>query len=154
MPNSIHATLGLTALALALAPQQPSEATEPTADERAVRAAIEDYVQGFYAADPSRLERALSKDLTKVGYYRGDDQDQFAGPLGMTYEQALELAASWNAGGAQGELPEPRIQVFDVADKTAAGMLVAAWGQDYLQLVEEEQGWRIRQVLWQSPPRD
>lgn len=141
-------TLALAALSLAFSPTSD----EPTADERAVKAAIEDYVLAFYRAEPERLERSLSPDLKKMGYWRSSPDEAYSDALHMTYDQARELAASWNAEGQQGEDLEYAIQLYEVCDKTACAKVTAKWGQDYFQLAKEEGRWRIHHVLWQAAP--
>ena len=139
----------VAALSLSLAwPDRPTW----TDDEKAVRGSIEDYVLAFYEAEPARLERALSRDMKKMGYWRAEGTTAYQGPAHMNYEQALELAAAWNKDGRQGELLPYEITLHEVVDKTACGKLVAEWGQDYFQLVKEEDRWRIHHVLWQSAP--
>jgi len=118
-----------------------------------VRAAVEDYVLGFYRAEPERLERVLSPDLQKLGYWRATTDLEFGDALHMSFEQALALAATWNANGQQGDDLTYEIELFDVGDKTACAKVTAAWGQDYMQLAKEGEAWRIHHVLWQSAPR-
>ena len=89
---------------------------ELTPDEKAVHAAIEDYVLGFYRAEPARLERSLSSDLKKMGFWRAESGDEFRGPVHMNHEQACELARTWNAEGQQGEDLAYTIELHEVAD--------------------------------------
>lgn len=142
-------TLTLAVLSLAFA---SPEDDKPTADEKAVHAAIEDYVLGFYEAKPERLERCLSKDLKKMGWWRPDEKSEYQGPGHMTYDQALGLAAKWNNEGQQGEDLKYEVTLFEVADKTACGKVTAKWGQDYFHLAKEEGQWKIHHVIWQSAP--
>jgi len=146
-PLLLISTLTLAALSLALALPQEDE---PSADEKAVHAALEDYVLGFYEAAPERLERSISKDMKKMGYWRESTESDWLGPLHMTYEQALELAGSWNEGGRQGEDLKYSIELHEVSGRTATGKLTAKWGLDYVHLAKEEGRWRIHHVIWQS----
>ena len=43
-----------------------SWAGETNADTRAIKAAVADYVEGWFASDPERMERALHPGLHKV----------------------------------------------------------------------------------------
>ena len=130
-----------------------SEDDGMTEDQRAVHAAIEDYVHGFYDAAPERLERSLASDLVKMGYSRRTPDAEWSGSKLMTFEQAIELAKTWNADGSKGKDMPYAIEVFEVVDKTAAAKLTAMWGQDYFHLAKEEGRWKIRHVIWQSAPR-
>ena len=45
------------------------------------------------------------------------------------------------------------VEVFEIADKTAAGKVTAFWGIDYVHLVKEADGrWMIHHVIWQTAP--
>lgn len=152
------AIVALAGLSLAFSiPQEPEAAPPATqkesADEQAVRAAIEDYVLAFYEAEPERLAKSLSPDLKKMGYWRGPEDAEYHGPLHMSYDQAVELATKWNADGSEGTDIDYSIRLFEVADKTACAKLTAKWGMDYFQLAKEPDGWRIHHIVWQSAPR-
>ncbi len=144
---ALAAALGFGfALPFQAAPQQQRR----TPDEQAVHAAIENYVLGFYRAEPARLERALSPDLKKMGYRMGDEGYRDA--LHMTLEQAVELATGWNDEGQQGDDLTYEITLHEVCDQTATAKLTAYWGQDYFHLAKGPDGWRIHHVMWQSAP--
>lgn len=117
-----------------------------------VRDAVLDYVEGIYLVDASRIERSVSKDLVKRGYWRKSADADYR-EMPMNYEQLYELAASWNKDGrVDAETAPKEIVVFDVLDKTASAKLVAAWGIDYFHLENVDGKWMIKNVLWQSPP--
>ncbi|MBO6576266.1 MAG: nuclear transport factor 2 family protein [Rhodothermales bacterium] len=122
-------------------------------DHEGVRMAVLDYLEGIYDVEPERIERSVSKDLVKFGYWRGDPSADYRSSP-MNYEQLHSLAGSWNVDNRQGITADsPReIVVLDVLDKTAAAKLTAHWGIDYFQLEKIDGRWMIRHVLWQSPP--
>ena len=122
------------------------------ADAVQVEAAIEDYVLGFYDAEPDRLARVLSPDLVKLGYWRESPDQDYSDVSSMSFEQALALASQWNADGQRGADMPYEITLFEVADKTAVGKLTAVWGQDYFLLSKSDGAWTIHQILWQSAP--
>lgn len=136
--------LVVPALALPLCLQDAQEN-----DRKAVERAVQDYVEGFYQAKPELIERGVHKDLTKYGFWR-NDQAEYQ-PFPMTFEEARALAERWNADGKQGEL-EFEIELFEVADQTAAAKLTAKWGIDYMHLAKFDGEWKIRHVMWQSHP--
>ena len=141
-------------LALATAPALTLLDTESTAsaDRAAVERAMKDYVEAFYEAKPELIARGVSKDMKKMGFWRGGPEESYRGPLHMNFDQATELARTWNADGQQGENLEYEIEIYEVADKTACGKLTAKWGIDYFQLAKEDGEWKAHHILWQSHP--
>ena len=142
------------AILLALAAILVAPVAAQSADDTAgVEAAVEDYLLGIYDVEPERMERSVSKDLVKFGYFRPSAEAEYrAAP--MNYEQLHRLASQWNVDNRQGPGEDtPReIEVLDVLDKTAAAKLTAHWGVDYFQLEKIDGKWMIRHVHWQSPP--
>jgi len=130
---------------------RPAAAQEP-ADREAVRAAVLDYVEGFYEGDTVRLVRSVWPEVRKYGYWRSKPDASYAGeampfPDFMSYANRIKSGASKTPAGAPKD-----ITVFDVQDQTASAKLTAWWGTDYLLLAKEKGRWMIIQVLWQSPP--
>ena len=116
-----------------------------------MHAAVEDYLLAFYDAEPARLERSLHPNLQKVGYWR--DPEGVYHYSTMSYDQALSLAARWNADGGQTNADSPRdIVLLEVNDQTAVAKLTAVWGIDYFHLGQFEGQWKIINVIWQSAP--
>jgi hypothetical protein len=126
------------------------------ADEReAVEAAVRDYVEGLYRAEPARIERSVSPELEKYGLYRPDGEKDYRSAGKMSFDRLRELAATWNANDKQGTDLTYEIQVLYLLDRTASAKLVAKWGIDYFHLVRSDDGWKILQIVWQShPPRE
>jgi hypothetical protein len=130
---------------------KPAAAQAP-ADSDAVRAAVLDYVEGFYEGDTVRLVRSVWPEVRKYGYWRAKPDAPYAGeamPFAdfMSYANRIKSGASKTPAGAPKD-----ITVFDVQDQTASAKLTAWWGTDYLLLAKEKGRWMIVQVLWQSPP--
>ncbi|NNF04713.1 MAG: hypothetical protein HKN17_09615 [Rhodothermales bacterium] len=146
----------LPADAQTTAPSSAAQSTAETPDDAAgVEAAVEDYLLGLYDAAPERIERSVSRDLVKYGFWRSSpDADYRSSP--MNYEQLYALAERWNMDNRQGidEYSLREIVVYDVLDKTAVAKLTADWGIDYFQLEKIEGKWMIRHVIWQSAPLD
>jgi hypothetical protein len=130
----------------------PSSSVAPaTTDRAAVRQAALDYVEALYEVDSTRIMRSVHPELRKYGYYKRDGT--YRGTA-MTYEQLRGLATRWNEDQKRVD-PDSAVKeavVFEVLDKTASAKVMADWGIDYLHLVKEDGTWKIRQVLWQSPP--
>lgn len=108
----------------------------------------------FYHVEPERIERSVSPDMKKMGYWRDEGATDYSEAVHMTFEQAVALASKWNVDNQRGEDLEHSIELYEVADKTACAKLTAYWGIDYMQLAKESDGrWRIHHVMWQSHPR-
>ena len=141
---------GLAGLAMLAVPGALGAQT--ASDEEGVRAAVLDYVEAIYDVEPERIERSVSKDLVKRGYWR-ENTDAAYREFPMTYDQLHELASNWNADGhLDTSTAVKEIVVLDVLDKTASAKLVADWGIDYMHLAKVDGRWMIRNIIWQSPP--
>jgi hypothetical protein len=122
-------------------------------DRAAVRAAVLDYVEGFYEGDTARLVRSVWPQVRKYGYYRANPTAAFQG-MAMAFPNGfMNYANGVKSGRTKTPARAPKeITLFDVADQTASAKLVAHWGIDYLLLAKENGRWMITHVLWQSPP--
>ncbi len=120
-----------------------------SADEKGVEAAVRDYVEGVYEVDPDRIRRSVHPDLAKFGFARRSANDEYR-VIPMTFDQLVELAATYNADGEIPEDAPKEIVVLDILDKTAAAKLTASWGVDYFHLAKYDGRWKIVHVLWQS----
>jgi hypothetical protein len=128
---------------------------DSTAEDRAgVEAAVLDYVEGVYDADPDRIRRSVHPDLAKFGFARRSTNDDYR-IIPMTFDQLVELAGEYNADGTKVPAGAPKtIEILDVLDQTAAAKLTASWGVDYFHLAKYDGRWQIVQVLWQSVSGD
>lgn len=125
---------------------------QSAADREAVRAAVLDYVEGFYEGDSARLVRSVWPEVRKYGYYRRADDAPYQGTA-MSYPQFTAFANRVRAGEITTPANAPKeIVIFEVQDQTASAKVTAWWGTDYLLLAREGGRWMITHVLWQSPP--
>jgi len=135
----------LTAAALFFAsPLAAQAAPAARPDSAGVRAAVLDYVEGFYDADTARLVRSVSPSVVKYGYWRARGATDYVGEP-MTYAQITRKGRPLGRPGAP-----KAIVLLDVQDQTAAAKLTAWWGTDYLLLAREQGRWVIRAVIWQG----
>jgi hypothetical protein len=128
-------------------------AAQNQADHRAVREAVRDYADAIYEMKPELIARSVHPTLVKQGLYKSANATSYSGPAPMSYQQLVDLAASWNRNNAQAD---PRtapkvIEVYDVQDVTAMAKLTASWGTDYFLLMKLEGKWMIMQIIWQTP---
>ena len=129
----------------------PAQA-QGTEARAAVRAAVLDYVEGFYEGDTARLVRSVRPEVTKYGFFIPRDKSAYEGEA-MPWAEFLSYAKSVKARNRPPKPEWPRqIDLLDVSDQTAAAKLTAWWGIDYLQLAKYDGRWMIVHVLWQSPP--
>jgi hypothetical protein len=121
-------------------------------DDQGVTAAVMDYVDAIYNVEPERIDRSVSPDLVKRGYWRqeaGADYREYP----MNFDQLRSLSEQWNADGHLDPATAIKeVVVFDILDKTASAKLVADWGIDYMQLAKVDGRWMIKNILWQSHP--
>jgi hypothetical protein len=127
-------------------------AAQTPADREAVRAAVLDYVEGFYEGDTTRLVRSVWSEVRKYGYWRAKPDAPYAGEA-MPFAEFMAYANRVKSGRSRTPAGAPKdILIFDVQDQTASAKLTAWWGTDYLLLAKEAGRWMIIEVLWQSPP--
>ena len=121
-------------------------------DKSEVESAVKDYVEGFYYGDTSKIQRSISPDLIKHGYYRSKTSDNYQKDT-MSFRQCVDYAANVKKRGVNPKIESfpKKIEVFDVLDKTASAKLTAWWGTDYILLSKLNGKWMITHVLWQSP---
>ena len=120
-------------------------------DQDAVRAAVLDYVEGFYNGDSTRLVRSVSPEVYKYGYSRRGE-GAYRGSR-MTYPEFMSFARGVKEGRIRQPDQRPKeIVLYEVLDQTASVKLTAWWGSDYMLLAKTDGRWMITHVLWQSSP--
>jgi Putative lumazine-binding len=125
---------------------------EANADREAVRQAVLDYVEGIYNVQPERIERSVSQNLAKLGFYRPPAETAYRPGRPMAFQQLVEIAKTYNKEGKLRKDAPKDIQIYDVLDQTATVKLTAEWGTDYMHLAKLDGKWMIVNVLWQSHP--
>lgn len=119
-------------------------------DSLAIQRAGLDYIEGFYEGDTLKLQRCLSPNLYKYGYYKGKS-GQFEGSQ-MTYAQAIDYAKNVLAKKNFAKAGSPKeVILFDVQTNIACVKITAWWGMDYLLLAKKGDAWIIEQIIWQGP---
>lgn len=124
---------------------------QATDAREAVRAAVLDYVEGFYEGDSTRFVRSVRPEVFKYGFARRPG-GTYEG-MQMTWQGFHDFANRVKAGRIRTPASAPKIvELLDVADQTAAAKVIAWWGIDYVLLARHEGRWMIYHVMWQSPP--
>ena len=119
-------------------------------DNPQIQRAALDYIEGFYEGDTLKLQRCLSPNLYKYGYYK-DKSGQFEGSQ-MTYAQAIDYAKNVLAKKKFAKAGDPKeVVLLDVQSNIACVKIMAWWGLDYLLLAKKGDAWVIEQIIWQGP---
>lgn len=141
--------LAVTTVLLLGALSAPASAEAQTAaDSSAVRATALDYIEGWYRADPSRMQRAVHPELVKRLHLRAPGADR-------SYVQTTGSSAlvTSTARGGGSEVPEgerrAEVRILDLFRGAASVRVDARDWVDYLQMVRTDDGWKILNVLWE-----
>lgn len=116
-------------------------------DEKAIRQAIQNYVESFYNADTSKVYASVHPELAKRGYYKRDNSYR---ETKMTFEQMVQLSARWNKTNPVPADAPKEITIFEIKDKIASAKVKAMWGTDYFHLAKNDGQWKVVNVLWQD----
>ena len=120
---------------------------QTASDSAAIRAAALDYIEGWYDADPTRMERALHPHLVKRFLEPRAD-----GGVQLTETTALELVQQVRGGGGSATPDSLRrydVRILDVFQDVASVRVDAHGWIDYMHLAQVGGGWRIVNVLWE-----
>lgn len=123
-------------------------------DVKAVKQACMNYINTFYNADTTLAYKSIHKSLRKTGFYFAEQYQKYSKQLEMPFDALIDLAKKWNVNEESADENSPKkVEVFEVADKTAIAKVTAVWGIDYISLFKEDDEWMIVNVLWQSKPK-
>src|SRR4051812_4571888 len=150
MIRNLRGIVAATAL-LSAAPYTAPLHAQTAADSAGIRAAALDYIDGWYAADGARMERALHPELAKRNVF-----SDTTGRSRLIQMSALTLIqGTRNGGGSQ--IPAPQrsdsVRILDIYRGAASVRIRAATWIDYLHLAKFNGQWRIINVLWENDPR-
>jgi hypothetical protein len=126
-----------------------AQAQAPTAaDSAGIRAAALDYIEGWYAGDASRMERALHPELAK----RIVNTNPQNGRSSLGQQGALTLINGTKNGGGKDTPPAQQlkdVRILDIFRNAASARVDASTWVDYLQLAKWNGRWVIVNVLWE-----
>jgi len=114
-------------------------------DQEAIRQAALDYVDGYYAADPERVERGVHPSLQKVVVRPmpgGRETLEF-----MDRHTVVEYARAGAGKKPEGER-HVEVTIFDVLANTAVVRIDSASFVDHAHVVRINGAWRVVNVLW------
>lgn len=139
-------------VAVVLAASARLTAAQSATDSAAVRATAMDYIEGWYAGDAARMERALHPELAK----RVVTTDAKTGRSQLESIGAMTLVLRTRAGGGMHtptERQQKDFQILDMFAGAAVAKVIASDWVDYLELAKWNGRWVIVNVLWEYKPK-
>ena len=124
---------------------------QTAADSTAIRATAMDYIEGWYAGDAARMERALHPELAK----RVVTTDKRTGRSQLESIGAMTLVLRTRARGEMHmptERQEKDFRILDIFNDAAVAKIIASDWIDYLELARWNGRWVIVNVLWEYKP--
>lgn len=124
---------------------------QAVADSAAIRATALDYIEGWYAGNPDRMERALHPHLAKRRVVTDS-----AGHSRLQDMTAMELVQGTRAAyGKEVPVAQRRtdVTILDIYGNAASVKVDAGAWIDYLHIAKWNGCWEIVNVLWETPPR-
>lgn len=121
----------------------PAVAVEP--EHAAIEACARDYIEGWYAGDAARMERALHPELAKrIVMRQPDGRGELQNMGAMALVQHTRARAGKPEAGKRAD-----VKILDIFGRTASVRVDAEAWVDYLHLAQVEGRWRIVNVLWE-----
>ncbi len=124
---------------------------QSAADSAAIRSAALDYIEGWYAGDAARMERALHPDLAKRIVRRNGQ----SGRNVVDHMTATELVQGTSRGGGRNTPAAQQrkdVRILDIFGNTASVRVDASRWVDYMHLGKVDGEWKIINVLWEMRP--
>jgi CubicO group peptidase (beta-lactamase class C family)/ketosteroid isomerase-like protein len=122
--------------------------TGASVDSAAIRAAVLDYVDGWYTGDAARMERAVHPDLAKR-IWRPDPE---RGANRMENQTAMTLVQGTRRGWGR-ETAEPmrrrEIEILEIFGNAASARARMSDWIDLMHLARVNGEWKIVNVLWE-----
>ena len=113
--------------------------------ERAIVATALDYYEGWFDAEPARMERALHPDLVKRSLAEDGVSFETISAREMVEATARGIGLTRDPGKQARDI---QIHVDHVFEEIATVAVESAIYVDYLQLARTRDGWKIVNVLW------
>ena len=140
------------AFLLLLAGTVPAASAQTAADSAAIRATALDYIEGWYAGDGPRMERALHPELAKRIVQTND-----RGRSVLGQQSAMTLVTNTRNGGGKETPPAEQrkdVRILDIYQNVASVRVDASGWIDYMHVAKWNGQWKIVNVLWELYPRN
>ena len=118
-------------------------------DTAQILRAANDYIEGFYFGDTTKIYYSIDTTASKHGYSKSEKDTAYR-KIPMSFGGMIRYSKNERnrVTEAQGKIRD--VTILDVHNKIAAVKLRAWWGIDYLLLTKMGDRWVIEKVLWQS----
>lgn len=123
-----------------------SLADELPDDKQAIKECVLNYIDGWYAGNAERMEKALHPELTKVGIRTLKDGEVF---LDNTTKSTLVLFANRDSGKLPEQERKIKLEIYDIHGNIATVKASSAKFIDYCHLVKLDGEWKILNVIWE-----
>ena len=128
-----------------------AQTTVSDADKAAITQTALDYLEGWYAADGERMEKALHPELAKrIVRTNAEGQSRLDQMGAMTLVQYTRRGGGKNTPR---DKQQKDVTILDVFGNTASVKAVAADWIDYLHVAKSNGKWVIVNVLWEMKPK-
>jgi hypothetical protein len=129
----------------------PSTASAQTAaDSTGITQAALDYIQGYYAGDEARMERALHPDLAKRIVRTNPNNGRSS--LGQMSAMTLVQISREKPADPEEQWVDD-VTILDIFENAASVRVDAATWIDYLHIAKWNGEWKIVNVLWEMRPQ-
>src|SRR6266478_1320997 len=143
---SLFMAMALVAGSTAIAEITPADESD------AIKKTALDYIEGWYAGDEARMERALHSELAK----RMVSTDAMTGRSLLNQMSAMTLVQRTREGIGK-KIPQDRqlkeVTILDRFNNAAVVKIVASDWIDYLEIGKFNGDWKIINVLWELKPK-
>jgi hypothetical protein len=122
--------------------------TDASDDNESIKKTALDYIEGWYAGDAVRMERALHPELAK----RMISTDPKTGRSQFNHMGAMTLVQRTRDGGGKKTPPDRQLRDVTILDRfgnAAVVKIVASDWIDYLEIGKFNGDWKIINVLWE-----
>jgi len=121
-------------------------------ESEAIKKTALDYIEGWYAGDAARMERALHPELAK----RMISTDPKTGRSQFNHMGAMALVQRTRDGSGKKTSPDRQskeVTILDRYNNAAVVKIVASDWIDYLEVAKFNGDWKIINVLWELKPK-
>lgn len=128
-------------------------AAQSSSDSTAIRNTALDYIEGWYAGEEERMERAIHPRLAKRLVTENPQQ----GNSNLVVTSALELFQQTRRGGGKMTPENDRktdVKILDIYGNAASVKVDAGGWIDYMHMARWNGEWKIINVLWELNPQN
>ncbi len=121
-------------------------------DSTKIKEAALNYIDGWYAGDTLRMDKALHPDLVKSTPV-SIEQTKGAVISTLSKSYMVEMTKMGVGKKAPREKIKNEVKVLDIHENIASVKVTSFEFTDYLHLIRVNGDWKILQVLWVSQPK-